>query len=60
MPLPEYQLIEMIGKDHDAIFTVKCSTLEPKTEVQESAKSIKRAEQMCAKKMLDYFLKNGF
>ncbi|MEK9887950.1 MAG: ribonuclease III [Gammaproteobacteria bacterium] len=59
-PLPEYQLIEMIGKDHDAIFTVKCSTVEPKTEVQESAKSIKRAEQMCAKKMLDYFLKNGF
>jgi len=52
--------MEMIGKDHDAIFTVKCSTVEPKTEVQESAKSIKRAEQMCAKKMLDYFLKNGF
>lgn len=46
--LPEYELIKTAGKDHNAVFTVSCFVKEFSLTVEESAKSIKRAEQACA------------
>jgi ribonuclease-3 len=46
--LPEYELIKTEGKDHNAVFYVSCSIKEFNLATEESAKSIKRAEQACA------------
>ena len=56
-PLPEYELIEMIGQNHDAIFIVRCSIKNPKAEVTKKGSSIKRAQQKCAEEMLKFVLK---
>ncbi|WXU00837.1 MAG: Ribonuclease 3 [Catillopecten margaritatus gill symbiont] len=50
--LPKYTLIQTIGKDHNAIFTVRCLLQDQKIQVEQDAKSIKRAEQMCAEALL--------
>jgi ribonuclease-3 len=50
--LPVYELIKTEGKDHNAIFYVNCSIKEYSLGVEESAKSIKRAEQACAESIL--------
>ncbi|MBE8190259.1 MAG: ribonuclease III, partial [Candidatus Thioglobus sp.] len=52
-PLPEYQLISSKGKDHNAIFTVRCVLQKPKMQITRNAKSIKYAEQACAQILLD-------
>lgn len=51
--LPKYELIDTIGKDHNAVFVVNCALEEPSIQCQQIAKSIKRAEQMCAQILLD-------
>ena len=51
--LPQYELINMKGKDHDAIFYVRCVIREYDLEVEKKAKSIKRAEQACAEFLLE-------
>lgn len=51
--LPKYELIKTIGKDHNAVFVVNCILEDPLMQCEQSAKSIKRAEQMCAEIMLD-------
>jgi ribonuclease-3 len=50
--LPEYELVKTEGKDHNAVFYVKCSIREYSLSVEENAKSIKRAEQSCAESIL--------
>jgi ribonuclease-3 len=51
--LPQYDLIKTSGKDHDAIFIVRCSLNNENIQVEKSAKSIKRAEQACAETLLE-------
>lgn len=51
--LPKYELIKTVGKDHNAIFTVNCLLEDQKMQVDQDAKSIKRAEQSCAQALLD-------
>ncbi len=51
--LPQYELIETKGKDHNAVFYVSCFVKEFNMTVQENAKSIKRAEQACAESILE-------
>jgi ribonuclease-3 len=47
--LPIYELIATKGKDHNAIFTVKCTLPDYGLHITKEAKSIKRAEHACAK-----------
>ena len=53
--LPQYELIDTKGKDHNAIFYVRCIISEYGLEVEREAKSIKRAEQACAESLLERF-----
>ncbi len=56
--LPKYELINTLGKDHNAIFTVKCILKDQALQVEQEAKSIKRAEQLCAQLLLDKLKEN--
>ena len=51
--LPKYELLQTKGKDHNAVFYVSCHIEELKIKVEKNAKSIKRAEQACAKSILE-------
>ena len=51
--LPQYQLIDTQGEDHNATFTVNCFLSEQKIQTTQTAKSIKYAEQTCAQILLD-------
>ena len=51
--LPKYELIQTKGKDHNAVFYVSCHVEALKIKVEKNAKSIKRAEQACAKSILE-------
>jgi ribonuclease-3 len=51
--LPKYELVKTVGKDHNAVFTVNCSLQDQALQIEQSAKSIKRAEQLCAQILLD-------
>lgn len=51
--LPQYNLTNTIGKDHNAVFVVNCHLANQQLQVEQSAKSIKRAEQACAQILLD-------
>lgn len=51
--LPAYELVKTVGKDHNAVFTVNCSLQDQAIQVEQSAKSIKRAEQSCAQILLE-------
>ncbi len=51
--LPKYQLVKTTGKDHNAKFMVNCLLKDQSIQVEQEAKSIKRAEQMCAEILLE-------
>ena len=51
--LPKYELVKTVGKDHNAVFIVNCSLQDQAMQIEQSAKSIKRAEQLCAQILLD-------
>ncbi|SFV84260.1 Ribonuclease III [hydrothermal vent metagenome] len=51
--LPKYELVKTVGKDHNAVFTMNCSLQDQAMQVEQAAKSIKRAEQLCAQILLD-------
>jgi len=53
MLLPNYELTKTTGQDHNAVFYVRCTLNEQNLCVEQSAKSIKRAEQACAELLLD-------
>jgi len=50
--LPQYDLVDSKGKDHNAVFYVSCNVKEFNITVKKDAKSIKRAEQSCAEFIL--------
>lgn len=50
---PKYELIDTKGKDHNAVFTVRCFLKEQKIQTTQTAKSIKKAQQICAQTLLD-------
>jgi ribonuclease-3 len=51
--LPKYELVKTMGKDHNAVFVVGCTLQDQNMQVEQEAKSIKRAEQSCAQILLD-------
>ena len=51
--LPNYELLQTKGKDHNAVFYVSCHVEALKIKVEKNAKSIKRAEQACAQSILE-------
>jgi len=51
--LPKYELVKTVGKDHNAVFPMNCSLQDQAMQVEQAAKSIKRAEQLCAQILLD-------
>ena len=50
--LPKYEVIETFGKSHNASFKVRCSLPELQIDIKQTASSIKKAEQSCAKELL--------
>lgn len=52
LPLPEYQLLDVSGSDHDQEFRVCCSLVKPKSAAEGTGRSIRRAEQAAAKTAL--------
>jgi len=53
LTLPQYQVVNSEGKDHDRIFTVHVKVPLLNEPVEAAASSIKWAEQMAAQKALD-------
>ena len=51
--LPKYELVKMLGKDHNAVFIVSCFLPDEKVKVEKEDTSIKRAEQSCAQVLLE-------
>ena len=52
-PLPKYELLQTKGKDHNAVFYVRCLVEELNIKSEKNAKSIKKAEQACAQSILE-------
>lgn len=52
LPLPEYQLLDVSGDDHDQEFRVSCRLVKPKSAAEGTGRSIRRAEQAAAKTAL--------
>jgi ribonuclease-3 len=52
-PLPKYELVKTLGKDHNAVFIVKCFLSHEDLQTEQQATSIKRAEQSCAQILLE-------
>ena len=55
--LPTYELLSTIGKDHNAIFKVRCKIKDYNISTTAEAKSIKRAQHSCAKILLSQLKK---
>ncbi len=51
--LPIYELVKTLGKDHNAVFSMSCVLEDQNMQVEQSGKSIKRAEQSCAQILLN-------
>ena len=56
--LPRYTLTKTVGKDHNAVFTVNCFLKDQNIQIDQDAKSIKRAEQACAQALLENLKEN--
>ena len=52
LPLPEYQLIDTVGEEHDCTFHVACQVSLLNSAVTASGSSRRKAEQAAAKKAL--------
>lgn len=51
-PLPEYELVEVHGEDHDKQFRVACRVSRPQVVVEGSGRSRRKAEQAAAENAL--------
>lgn len=51
--LPEYELLEASGEDHDKTFDVRCRIVEPSLQASARASSRRQAEQYAAQAILD-------
>ena len=49
---PDYQLIDSRGEDHERIFIVQCSTVEPELCEQAEGNSLRLAEMAAAEKLM--------
>jgi ribonuclease III len=58
-PLPEYELVEVQGDDHDKLFRVACRVSRPRVVVEGSGKSRRKAEQAAAAKALQRLTSDG-
>ena len=52
METPAYEVVEATGKDHEMLFTVRCSVHQLNAKVQATARSKRKAEQAAAEDML--------
>lgn len=52
MALPSYELLERTGKDHNAMFSIRCVLTELNLAAEASASSRKKAEQLSAQAVL--------
>lgn len=52
LTLPHYELIQREGKDHNAIFTIRCALSDLNLAAEASAGSRKKAEQLSAQAVL--------
>jgi ribonuclease-3 len=52
-PLPEYELIETMGEEHERSFRVRCSTRDPELQADGVGSSRRAAEQQAAIALLD-------
>lgn len=57
LPLPDYQVVDISGKDHAQVFTVSCSVESIKLSKTATGKSRRIAEQKAAKSILETILK---
>lgn len=51
LPLPEYEVTQIDGKDHDQIFYVRCCLIDPACETKGHGSNRRRAEQMAAEQL---------
>ena len=58
-PLPEYELIQVSGDDHNQLFQVACRVQKPTLVVNGSGNSRRRAEQAAAETALEELNANG-
>jgi len=54
LPLPEYQLVETVGEEHDCTFHVSCNVSLLDFPVDATGSSRRKAEQAAAKKVLQH------
>jgi ribonuclease III len=57
LPLPHYELVETIGKEHQQTFIVRCCVADLKMSANGTSTSRRKAEQDAAKKTLEVLLK---
>jgi ribonuclease-3 len=53
LPLPEYELIETMGEEHERSFRVRCITRDPELQADGIGSSRRAAEQQAATALLD-------
>ncbi|GAB2689487.1 ribonuclease III [Aliiglaciecola sp. 3_MG-2023] len=53
LPLPEYEVLEVLGKDHDQIFVVTCSVEGLSEKIAGRGSSRRKAEQHAAQQVLE-------
>lgn len=58
-PLPEYELLGVLGEDHDQQFHVACRLQKPNMVVEGAGSSRRRAEQAAARTALERLDKRG-
>ncbi len=58
-PLPEYELVDVRGRDHDQHFQVACRVSRPQLVVEGSGKSRRKAEQAAAESALQRLESHG-
>ena len=53
LPLPDYELLDVGGSDHEQEFRVSCRLLKPQSSAEGTGRSIRRAEQAAARNALE-------
>jgi ribonuclease-3 len=58
--LPNYEIVETLGEQHEQVFTVECTLQELKLSSHATARSRRSAEQSAAQQVLGLFLESAF
>lgn len=59
LPLPDYQVVETSGKQHDQQFVVRCEVREPALKATATARSRRKAEQAAAQLLIEKLVKHA-